>query len=155
SASDPAGRFFYINNNGDQNTSAFTINPANGALTAVQGSPFNTGKYGDMAIDPSGRFLLGAGFLNKNLEAYAISSTGVLTFVNRVCFTSAGGGCAGVIGPNNMAIDPLGRFAFTGNGDGTVSAYTIDKASGTLALVSGSPFAATGATSRFSVAVDP
>ncbi|HTD21986.1 MAG TPA: Ig-like domain-containing protein [Terriglobales bacterium] len=156
SASDRPGKFFFVNNNSDLTTSAFTINPANGALTPVNGSPFNTAHHSDMTIDPSGRFLLGTSVGDKNLESYSISSTGALALVGTVCFTSVPNGCQGLTAPLGVAADPLGRFAFSGNTDGTVSAYTIDRTSGAVALVSGSPFAATGVSpSGLHMAVDP
>lgn len=39
-AVDPSGKFAYVANNGSSDVSAFTINTATGALTAVVGSPF-------------------------------------------------------------------------------------------------------------------
>jgi 6-phosphogluconolactonase (cycloisomerase 2 family) len=40
---DMSGSFVYVTNQGDNTVSAFSINPASGALTPVAGSPFNTG----------------------------------------------------------------------------------------------------------------
>jgi 6-phosphogluconolactonase len=46
-------------------------------------------------------------------------------------------------GPSSVAVDSSGKYLYVTNyWDGTVSAYTIDAASGPLAAVAGSPFAA-------------
>ena len=39
----PTGKFAYVANFGANTVSAYSINPATGALTAVPGSPFSTG----------------------------------------------------------------------------------------------------------------
>jgi DNA-binding beta-propeller fold protein YncE len=57
-------------------------------------------------------------------------------------------------GPFSVAVDPSGRFAYVANqGDGTVSAYTIDSTTGALTQLGNSPFLAGRAP--VSVAVDP
>jgi DNA-binding beta-propeller fold protein YncE len=53
-----------------------------------------------------------------------------------------------------VAVDPTGKFAYVANqGDGTVSAYTIDPSTGALKTITGSPF--TAGSGPHSVAVDP
>ncbi len=76
-----------------------------------------------------------------NVSAYTINrSTGALRAV-------AGSPFAGGSQPVSVAVDPTGRFAYVVNDcvpckRGSVSAYTINSATGALREVAGSPFAA-------------
>ena len=54
---DPSGRFIYVANQSNS-LSAFTINGATGALTAVAGSPYAVGSVPtSVSMDPAGRFV--------------------------------------------------------------------------------------------------
>jgi len=63
--------------------------------------------------------------------------------------------------PGSMVTDPSTKFLYTANtGDGTISGFSIDSATGTLTPVSGSPFSATIAPApgwliQFQLAIDP
>jgi 6-phosphogluconolactonase (cycloisomerase 2 family) len=58
------------------------------------------------------------------------------------------------IGPIVIALDPSGHFVYVGNNAGkSISAYTIDTATGALSEIPGSPFSA--AAAPFTVTVDP
>lgn len=152
-AVDRSGKFLYVTNAASNNVSAFTINATSGALTPVAGSPFATGTFpSGVAVDPSGRFLYVVNILSNNVSAYTINATtGALTPVAGSPFATGGGLNAG---PNALAIDPSGKFAYVANngGDG-VSAYTINTTSGALTPVAGSPFA--GFAGPAGVTVDP
>jgi 6-phosphogluconolactonase (cycloisomerase 2 family) len=139
-AVDPARRFAYVVNKTDNTLSAYAIDPASGALTPISGSPFTTGlSPQSVAIDSTGLFLYVVNSCSDaqctagSVSSYTISSTtGVLIPV-----ASGGVGKA----PQSMAIDPSGRFAYVANkGDGTVSAFVIDRTTGRLNPVTGSPF---------------
>src|SRR4029077_16358835 len=117
-----------------------------------------------VAVDPSGKFayvatrcLSNVSCLNGTVSAYTIDGTmGALALIAGSTLT------AGTI-PDSVVVDPSGKFVYLTNncvgvipscdGNGTVSAYTIDKTTGALTQVPGSPFAAGANT--FSVAVDP
>jgi 6-phosphogluconolactonase len=82
-AIDPTDKFVYVTNDGtgSNNVSAYTINPANGVLTPVAGSPFGagTGPTG-VAVDAKGKFVYEANAQSNNIYAYTIdASTGALT----------------------------------------------------------------------------
>jgi 6-phosphogluconolactonase len=92
--------------------SAFSVNPATGALTHIQTVPSVNPSF--LAIHPTQRYLYVTNEINDyegtngSIEAYAIDgTTGMLTFLNRV---STGGAI-----PAQLAVDPTGRFVVIGN----------------------------------------
>ncbi|MGB8909626.1 MAG: beta-propeller fold lactonase family protein [Candidatus Cybelea sp.] len=156
-AVDPNGKFAYVANAGSQNVSAYTISTSSGALTQVAGSPFSVGSGPDgVAVDPTGKFAYVANLSSNGpgtVSAFKIDeTTGQLTQVAGSPF-SAGSG------PEGVAVDPTGKFAYVANGfggsggNGNVSAYTIDATTGALKPAKGSPFEA-GYTPT-AVAIDP
>jgi 6-phosphogluconolactonase len=133
-----ADRFVYVANGGSNNISAYAVNAASGALTAISGSPFPAGNVPySIAVDPSGKFAYVANQSNGNVSAFAIDGTsGALTAVSGSPFAT------GPV-PFSVAVDPSSKFLYVTNGNsGNVSAYTINPSSGALTAVSGSPFAA-------------
>jgi len=146
-ATDPTGKFVYTLEETDGKISAFTLDSF-GVLTSVSGSPFSAGSNPfALGPEPSGRFLYAAGLpASNNVQAYQInSSSGALSAVTGSPF-SAGGE------PLSIAADPTGAFLYAGNfGPNTISAFTIDAASGTLTAVT-PPF--TSAAPR-AIAVHP
>jgi 6-phosphogluconolactonase (cycloisomerase 2 family) len=147
---DPLGRFAYTANNtlpgagqGPGNVSVYMVDPSNGALTWVENTA-NIGIPGAgpsmVAVDPSGRFAYVSG--GGLVTAFTIDqTTGALTPTNPPTFAA---------GLNTLwvAVDPNDKFVYAANhGDfssgttpGSVSAYTIDSATGALTPISGSPF---------------
>jgi 6-phosphogluconolactonase len=147
-AVDPAGKFAYVTNGGDNNVSAYRIG-ANGALTPVAGSPFATGNFPvTVAVDPTGKFAYVADFnLDDNkVSAFSIGANGALTPVAGSPFVAGSGS-------HSVAVDPTARFAYvTNERSNNVSAYSIG-ADGALTPVAGSPFAA--GSNPGTVTVDP
>jgi len=128
----PSGKFLYAGLVGSNSFLAYSINPAQGALTPVSGSPFTAGN-GSAAVDPSGKYLYVANSDANDISAYAIDAgTGTLTSIGGSPFATGGA-------PESVAIEPLGHFAYVSNYSG-VYAYQIDAAAGVLTPVSGSPF---------------
>jgi 6-phosphogluconolactonase len=144
-------QFAYVANEDGSNVSGYIIHPANGQLTAVEGSPFYTGKSGptSVAVNPAGTFLYVTNHDARDNDVAGFSidcDTGRLTPVPGSPFAAGSG-------PSAIVIDPSGRYAYVSNsGSNNVSAFHIDENSGRLRPVSGSPFA-TG-SSPSSVAVD-
>ena len=106
----------------------------------------------------AGRFLYLAGFTNCEtdcLVAFSIdATTGALTAVPGSPYQ----GGADDAYTNGISVDPSSRFAFVAGGFATanVSAYAIDRTTGALTAVAGSPFAAPmQAGSSRAIAVDP
>src|SRR5947209_1687021 len=123
--------------------SSFTINPANGALTLVAGSPFATGLTFDscqgmsVAATPDGNFLMASS--NGQIMTFGITATGALTaaplFTTATCCTPL----------DSMKISVNGQFLALADSNG-VSMFTIN-ADGSLTVVTGSPFPKTGSGS--------
>jgi YVTN family beta-propeller protein len=82
-AVDPFGKFVYVANQVSNSISAYTINAATGALTAVNGSPFPAGSAPWSLTDPSGKFAYVANASSSDISVYAIdASNGALTAVS-------------------------------------------------------------------------
>jgi 6-phosphogluconolactonase (cycloisomerase 2 family) len=146
---DRAGRFAYVVSPNSFDISAYTINPAIGALTAVSGSPFATGSQpASAAVDPTGHFVYVANSLSNNVSAYKIDpSTGALAAVSGSPFAAG-------TAPHSVTVDPSGQFVYVANlTSSNISAYTINPSTGTLAPVLNSPF--TAGLSPCALTVDP
>jgi 6-phosphogluconolactonase (cycloisomerase 2 family) len=118
-----SAEFAYVANEGDDTVSGYTINPATGVLTPVEGSPFPTDSFPkSVAVDPSGRFVYTANFFGNSVSGYTINpATGGLTAI-------AGSPFAAGTFAQFVVVDPSGRFAYVANtGDNNVSGYTIDQ----------------------------
>jgi 6-phosphogluconolactonase (cycloisomerase 2 family) len=148
-----AVEYAYVPNDYSGNVSAYSIDVKSGALTPVQGSPFEAGSGpGGVAVDPTGKFAYvtdtyydsGSG----SVSAYTINAaTGALQQVTGSPFASG-------TSPVGVAIDPTGKFLYTANdGSNNVSAYRINASSGALTQVKESPFEAGSRPSG--AAVDP
>ena len=88
---------------------------------------------------------------SANVSAYTINATtGALSAIAGSPFASGNA-------PRILTVDPSGRFVYVGSGNlsdsGSVSAYTINAATGALSEIAGSPYAA--GIRSYSVAVDP
>jgi 6-phosphogluconolactonase len=128
------GKFVYVTNAANGNVSAFSVNPASGALALVSGSPFPT-QVGNFAIAIDAP----AGF------AYVSSTANASVFAATV---DAAGGLGGLAAnpyftgdsPVSIATDPAGHFVYTANnGSHNISGFSIGS-SGALAAIPGSPF---------------
>jgi YVTN family beta-propeller protein len=163
---DPSGKFAYVASSGDAETSdgsvaIYSINATTGALTSTTGGIVGTGINGtpeffnSMTFDPSGKFAYAAeggafpagGFgSSPSVSMFTVNSTtGALTSIGTI---------AAGAGPDSVAVDPAGKFAYVTNfGSNDVSMYTIDATTGALASIGTGTIAA--GTSPDSVAVDP
>jgi YVTN family beta-propeller protein len=161
---DPFGKFAYVTSSGDGefsdgSVSPYTINSTTGALTSTTGGIIGTGLdgtpgfYNSVALDPSGKFAYaadggssvgGAFGSSSSVSMYTVdSTTGALTSIGII---AAGGG------PDSVAVDPAGKFAYVTNFfSNDVSMYSIDATTGALASI-GTIAAGTGPSS---VAVGP
>ncbi len=162
---DPSGKFAYVASSGDVwdidfgSVVTYAINPTSGALTSTTGGIIGTGINGtpelfnSMAFDPSGKFAYaadGGAFPagsfggDSSVSMYTVNSTtGALTSIGMI---------AAGFGPDSVAVDPAGKFAYVANfNSNDVSMYTIDATTGALASI-GTIAAGPGPVS---VAVDP
>jgi 6-phosphogluconolactonase (cycloisomerase 2 family) len=121
---------------------AASIDQTSGALTEIQGSPFNLG-VSTVHADPSGKFLLGvAGVLDasslatdRHLFVFSIGPTGIPSALSNVQTTSA---------PFEFAIHPSGQFVYTFGADSTGAIAAVEgyqlTSTGTLTALPNSPF---------------
>jgi 6-phosphogluconolactonase len=133
----PSGKFLYVLSS--NSIVAFNVDPTNGTLTPIAGSPSPAGSDpGSAAVDPSGTYLYVANELSNDISAYTIDhSSGQLTPVAGSPFQTRQA-------PTAITIEPLGHFLYVSSDDANtakagVSAYKIGSA-GVLTEISGSPF---------------
>jgi 6-phosphogluconolactonase len=126
---------------------------ANGALsqgTAVAASG-GSSEAKAAVVDPSGRFLFVSDWDNDSVYVYSINQTsGALTAVSGSPFSN--GFTSFTNDSNGIAVDPTGRFAYVVEYDTDVAGFSINRFTGALTTLSGSPWAA--GTNPASVAVD-
>jgi 6-phosphogluconolactonase (cycloisomerase 2 family) len=148
---DPSGTYALLLNDNDNVISVFVIH-ADGTLTVGPGSPFQPGywlKAANLVFSPGGRFAYALAQGSSNIAAYSVNLTPAngepaLTFVGLY----STGGTVYTLGtplngtnPNDLAIEPSGRFLYVCNGvSNTIGAFYIDPNSGELTPVLGSPF---------------
>ena len=148
-AVEPRGHFAYVGNQGSNTVSGFAIDASTGALTPISGSPFSAAMTpSGVAVHPNDHFIYVANFIPSQVSLYSFSSTtGALSSPRLSPAPNL---------PQSVALDPMGRFAYTANilGGGTVSAYTVDSGTGALTLVE-TVIAGNMGGGPASVAVDP
>ena len=143
-----------VNSNGD--ISAFAINPLNGTLTAVAGSPFAMGTN-DMyptaiAIDRNGHVFVSNGH-STDVAVLDIGSNGALTFESDYV-TSATSGTAVAV----SAI-PANPYLYVGGSNtsnvqvGSISGFSVSANTGALTSNPNTPYSADSGMSG--IAVDP
>jgi len=164
---DPFGKFAYVASSGNVwdidfgSVLTYTINPTTGALTPTTGGINGTGINGtpeffnSVAVDPSGKFAYaadGGAFPPTAGLSGGSSSVSMYTINSTTGALTSNGMIAAGTGPDSVAVDPAGKFAYVANfGSNDVSMYTIDATTGALASI-GTIAAGTGPAS---VAVDP
>ena len=114
--------------------SGYAIDHVSGALVELAGSPFPAGSGPvAMAFHPSGKFLYVANVISNDLQAYARTTDGRLTFNGPPVSVGTH--------PFYVGIDASGRFLYvTNQDDATISAFSIDP-KGVPHKIAGSPYA--------------
>jgi len=99
---DPTGRFVYAANSGSNDVSAFSIDPYNGVLIPVGGSPYPAGTApSSVTVDSSGKFVYVTNASSNNISGYSINqSTGALSTISGSPFATGSG-------PVSIAISEL------------------------------------------------
>jgi hypothetical protein len=129
-------QFVYAAVESTQNIFAYQLNPANGVLTPVPGSPFfERLDPCKLAVDPAAKFLFVANCSTNDVSVFQINqTTGALIEAANSPF-SAGLGT----NPAFLATDPTGQFLYVANGQmisdatsGDLDGYSIDPVSGAL-----------------------
>jgi 6-phosphogluconolactonase (cycloisomerase 2 family) len=123
-----------------------------GLLTPASNSPFQAGvKPSAIAADPTNRFVYVTDFASNQMIGFSVQSGNFLNFLINGPFKTGNE-------PSAIVIDPRGKYIYVANSlDNSVSAYTIDLATGTPSIAA----AATGSTGNgtgtqpVSILVDP
>jgi 6-phosphogluconolactonase len=140
------GKFLYAGNAGTNSISAYSIG-ADSRLAEIAGSPFSTSELfsvHDVEFHPSGNFLYAAD--GKVLVFRVDATTGAPTEITGSPFATGGAVTATVV-------DPAGKFLYgVDNHNNSVSAFTIDGATGALTLL-GTPVAVGASPSH--ITMDP
>jgi 6-phosphogluconolactonase len=136
-----AGTFLYVANGGSfdftDSVSAFTIDPATGALTSVGATPAGRSSLTSIAVaDDSFVYTTSGGSRVSSFEidAFVITANGGLALVDGSPFTAG-------TNPSAVAVDQSGKFAYvTNQASQDVSSFTI-AATGALASTGRVPLA--------------
>ncbi|MEJ2405590.1 MAG: beta-propeller fold lactonase family protein, partial [Candidatus Thiodiazotropha sp.] len=147
-------RFAYVGNYNGVSISSYSINSGTGSLTAI-GTPIATaGKPTAVTTNLSGSHLYATNETTDNVSVFSINSgSGALTEISGSPFAIETNPNGPETGPVSISLDPSGRFAYVANSTDSLSAYSINSATGALTLLAGSPFV-TG-DNPSSVTVDP
>jgi 6-phosphogluconolactonase len=146
-AVDSGSKFLFVANSNSNDVSVFAIDATKGNLTAAPGSPFPAGAQPKgLAAVSSVNLLIVANNGSNDISVFKFDAmTGALT-------PAAGSPVKGVPTPIGVATDALGKFLYVTNTDlgtltntNSISAFSIDAATGALTALAGSPFA-TGTT---------
>jgi 6-phosphogluconolactonase (cycloisomerase 2 family) len=133
----------------------YAVNTSTGELSALTGSPFNTGVQQPaqgMAVDPAGKFLYVTEPNTNEVVVLAIAADGSLTPITGSPFETND------VHPTAASMDASGSYLYVSNLDspqGGVSAFSIDMSSGALTAISGSPFATMANGGPGQLATDP
>lgn len=150
----PSGQFYYAAE--DNGIYGYSIGPT-AALTALPGSPFPANFLNPLAltVDPTGTFLYVSDAYHSSLAGFAIdSSTGALSQVPGSPFSNN-------FYTNRAALSPSGNFLYVVDGGSDsgiagLSAYSVNRTTGTLTPISGGTFTYSGyGSENFDVAVHP
>ena len=146
----------YVANRDSGDISAFLIDPTNGNLGLVSGSPFLVDPSStstltnpqSVAISPNGNFLYTANPTQGTVAGFAIGSDGGLSPVPGSPFA------VGTVGksPTFVTVHPSGNFLYAADPvNNAVLGFSIGS-NGAIAPISGSPFAASSGTVALSIA---
>ena len=121
---DPYGRFLYVSDDGGGTIYGFQINPTDGSLALISGSPFkaNLDFPECLVIDHTGSYLYATNPSNNTISAYSINqTTGALTPLTTPTFPS-GTGTRPLLG----ALDPAGTHLYVANTvSNSIAAFSI------------------------------
>ncbi|HTT83479.1 MAG TPA: beta-propeller fold lactonase family protein [Rhizomicrobium sp.] len=129
------GASLYVTNGASADVSGYSV--AGGVLTPLTGSPFPAGNGpGGIAMTPNNKFVYVANYNDGTISGYSISSGGALVALAGSPFADGTS-----TSPEALVIDKAGKHLFVPNtGSLDVAVYDIDKKSGNLTQISGSPF---------------
>jgi 6-phosphogluconolactonase len=140
-ATAPNGRFLYAAD-ATGSIDAFSVNSSTGVITTISGSPFASGTNFQLLVDPSGKFLYASDDDSPGrILAFTIDPSGALTPVPGSPFTVPSPSTV----PNSepYGIVDTGSFLYAAlSAANQIAAFSIDRGTGVLTPVPGSPFSA-------------
>jgi 6-phosphogluconolactonase (cycloisomerase 2 family) len=144
---DAFGHFLYVADLAAEVIRSFRVDPESGVLTPTEPRSFPAlNNVSTLAVEPSGRFLLGTGLDSSvgSVLAYAIDpSTGALARRQTIPL--------GNVILDDLVVHATGRWLYVAGRRGSVFGFSVDASSGALRPVPGSPFP-TGSVDRFALA---
>ena len=127
----------YVLNDGSDTVSAFAVDPATGALSALPFSPIGLGSrtWQCLAVHPSGSpLVVGAADAQNSLASYIIIGT-IATAAPGSPFST------GTASPLSCTFSRDGAYVYTGGYAGTTMAgFSVNASTGVLTALPGSPF---------------
>ena len=151
-AQDPLNRFVYVANAGSNTVSAFSIDPQNGKLVEIEGSPYEVGeKPTALRVDANGWYLYTLNQVSQDMSVFLIH-------VKKGQLAEAQGSPVSMQNqPRRLTTDPTSRFVYVNNSeDKSINVYRFRTAITPSIFEitdSGSPFVFDVAPSG--VAIDP
>lgn len=128
-------KFVYQANFGSMDISAFSVDPATGALAGVAGSPFSIGgSAASVATSPDGHFVFVADFTGNRIAAFVADNTGALAPITGSPFATPNS-------PRDLWCDPSGLYLYVAHQSAAsnLSMLNIDQSTGALNFIAGSP----------------
>ncbi len=150
----PDGNTLYAVHDTTSDVTAYTVDPTDGTLSPVTGSPVVSGGTGsiDLAITPNGSYVYVANATSGDIDLFTVDATGLLV-PNAVAASVPATGLV----PQAMAIDPTGQWLYliSRQASGSVALYSI-QSDGTLSQINcGASLTCAAGNLPESVAVDP
>jgi len=150
----PNGNTLYAVHDTTSDVTAYTVDPTDGTLSPVTGSPVASGGTGsiDLAITPNGSYAYVANATSGDIDLFTVDATGLLV-PNAV---TASVPATGLV-PQAMAIDPTGQWLYliSRQASGSVALYSI-QSDGTLSQINcGASLTCAAGNLPESIAVDP
>ncbi len=147
---DTANNRIYVINDSSDTVSAYTVDPASGALTAMPFSPITltSGPWNTIAVHPSGSpIVVSDNSLNGDALSFVITDkTATPAMGNPFPVTGAAGFSS------EFSLD--GNYLYVGGNSGAgIAGFSVDAVTGILTPLTGSPFPS-GGTASLAYAVD-
>lgn len=126
------GKYLYVANWGNRFIYSYAIDPETGALSEVTGSPVEvtpTASLRDMALCPSGPFLLASNTADGGIYSFKLETDGTLTLAD-TAIEAAGNGLA------KLAMLPSGTGVYAGYVSiNQIAFYSLDPTNGTVTYI--------------------
>ena len=139
-AIDAKGQFLYAADSANNKIASFNI-AGGGTLGAAAGSPFAAGTTPvAVAVDSTSTFVYSANKGSNDVSAFK-STSGSLAQIAGSPFASEPAGSVGTPQPSFLTVDVSNTFLYVANfGSSSVSAFGINSSTGSLGLITDSPF---------------